>query len=188
MRKVPTLAKVGAAAAVAVAGLASVTWAAIGDGDGTVHSCYANANGSLRVVDAGQACRSAESALTWNRTGPTGAMGATGYAGATGPAGPTGPAGATGDAGPTGEPGIAGVEVVRRETARNTATYKTITARCPAGKTLIGGGAGLWYLTTGPYPHLISSFQYDGGWYAEADGPPDHTWSIEAQAVCATVG
>lgn len=62
-----------------------VAVAAIPDGGGVIHACYANGGGAVRVVDtSGQnaSCDPAgETALAWNQTGPTG------------PAGPAGPAG-----------------------------------------------------------------------------------------------
>ena len=44
---------------------------------GTIKGCY-NDRGNLRVVDAGEACEGAETALTWSQTGPPGPRGPAG--------------------------------------------------------------------------------------------------------------
>lgn len=64
--------------------------ASIPDPSGTIHACYQNSGGSLRVVDtaAAESCDPAsEQALSWSQTGP---------AGQPGPKGDAGPAGASG--------------------------------------------------------------------------------------------
>ena len=77
-------------------------------GDTTlVHSCVAS-NGSLRVVAATAACKSTETSLDWNITGPQGPIGLTGPRGLTGLTGPQGPAGSTGPQGPIGPAGSQG--------------------------------------------------------------------------------
>ena len=68
-------------AALAVAG---VVQASIPDGKGVIHGCYANKDGSLRVIDTGSggSCDAKkETGLDWNKSGPTGARGPTGPAG-----------------------------------------------------------------------------------------------------------
>jgi type VI secretion system secreted protein Hcp len=87
----PTIAALGAGAAVGVAAIPSA--------DGTITACIANLDGAVRIIDAegGVACDvNAEKTITWNQRGP---------AGPEGPVGPTGPQGA---AGLTGDPGSAG--------------------------------------------------------------------------------
>lgn len=86
---------VGTAMALAL-GAGAVAMAAIPDGSGTIHACYAatahgrDQQGAVRVIDParGQACASNEAALNWNTTGPRGPQG---------PAGPTGPSGTVPD-------------------------------------------------------------------------------------------
>jgi hypothetical protein len=76
-------------------------------------------------------------------------------------------------------------------TASDTATYKSLTVACPTGETAISGGAGIFYPTvSAQLPRLISSFQFAGGWYAEAqdDSGSGRAWSLRVQAVCATLG
>jgi hypothetical protein len=71
----------------AVAGLAlgaGIAYASIPDSGGVIHGCYANKDGSLRVIDTGSggACDSKkETTLSWNQKGPTGVRGPTGAAG-----------------------------------------------------------------------------------------------------------
>jgi hypothetical protein len=71
----------------AVAGFAlcaGIAYASIPDSGGVIHGCYANKDGSLRVIDTGSggACAAKkETPLNWNQKGPTGARG---------PSGPTG--------------------------------------------------------------------------------------------------
>ena len=73
--------------------------------------------------------------------GATGATGATGPKGATGAQGDTGPKGATGPQGPAGADGVSGWE--RVESAQVYVPVKGVaveTAKCPAGKRVVGGG------------------------------------------------
>lgn len=66
-----------------------VARADIPDG-GVINGCYNARTGLLRVIDtsAHQSCTSGETAISWNQTGPQGAVGPQGPAGPTGPAGP----------------------------------------------------------------------------------------------------
>src|SRR4051812_2840902 len=76
----PTVAALGAGAAVGVAAIPSA--------DGTIHACVTTATGAVRIIDAeaGATCTAGtETNLVWNQTGP---------------AGPAGPAGPQGDPGP----------------------------------------------------------------------------------------
>ncbi len=97
--------------------------AAIPDsGTGIITSCYSQASGTWRPIDAerGAKCRNGELKLEWNRQGPIGLTGSQGPKGEPGPIGLTGPqgpqgepgaqgdTGQPGDTGPQGEPGPAG--------------------------------------------------------------------------------
>lgn len=99
---------VGAAVLLAVLATAALAYATIPDSSsGLIHACY-TAVGTLRVIDpAVTTCRSAETPLTWNQTGPRGPTGPAGPLGAVGPAGPKGD---TGPSGPQGDPGPPGVQ------------------------------------------------------------------------------
>ncbi|MGA8719914.1 MAG: type VI secretion system tube protein Hcp [Solirubrobacteraceae bacterium] len=92
---VPTVAALGAGAAIAVA--------QIGGSDSTITGCVqvstgdGPAVGSLRIIDpAATSCTTGETTIAWNEQGPQGATGPTG------PQGPAGPAGAAGAQGPAG--------------------------------------------------------------------------------------
>ena len=81
---------------------------------GVIKAC-ASSTGALRLAGSGGTCRSGETAVSWNKVGPSGTPGATGATGPVGPAGdvgPTGPAGADGAAGPTGATGPTGPQGV----------------------------------------------------------------------------
>jgi len=119
----------------------------------TLHGCYNNRTGALRLV-SGDHCSRHESAIEWNvqgPEGPTGAAGAQGVRGATGEAGPEGPAGlngvqgAAGPRGATGATGAAGPAGVQGATgAAGPAGAKGATG--PSGTAGINGATG----PTGP--------------------------------------
>src|SRR5262249_2997547 len=70
----------------AALGIAGVVQASIPDASGVIQGCYANKDGSLRVIDTGSsgACDTKkETPLTWSQKGPTGARGPTGPTGTT---------------------------------------------------------------------------------------------------------
>ncbi len=72
-----------------------IAFASIPGPDGVIHACYTpRGNGSLRVIDSTEQCKSNETGLEFNQTGPQGQQGIPG------PAGPQGI---------QGEPGIAGI-------------------------------------------------------------------------------
>jgi hypothetical protein len=73
-----------------------------------INACVKKKSGLVRVVASLNACKRAESPLSWNVQGPAGARGATGPAGAAGSAGPPGPAGAQGPKGDAGARGATG--------------------------------------------------------------------------------
>jgi hypothetical protein len=118
--------------------------------------------------------------------GPQGSAGPAGPRGLEGPQGPPGPSGPQGDTGPigdTGQPGISNyhdVSVSAQMTARN----QTITATCPAGTRVLGGGAAA---NSERVTFVASQPTADAsGWVveaaADAAGP-----SIAADAICGTV-
>jgi hypothetical protein len=99
-----------AAGSVLSATFAIAAHAAIPDGGGVIHGCYAPPNGSLRVIDTGanQACRSTEKSVNWNQTGIQGPKGDQGVPGVPGPPGPKGDQGVPGPKGDQGAPGVPG--------------------------------------------------------------------------------
>lgn len=79
-------------------------------GEDEVHGCAGVANGQLRVVAEGEACKNGESALSWSRTGPTG------------PTGPQGPQGEKGDPGTSAPAAPAAIGTLSFATTNPTAT------------------------------------------------------------------
>ncbi|MEP7053788.1 MAG: hypothetical protein ABI912_00890 [Actinomycetota bacterium] len=94
-----------------VAGLAlsaGIAYAAIPSG-GVISGCYLKSGGTLRVIDPSTtSCKSGETSLQWNQTGPAGPQGIQGPVGATGPQGTVGPAGPAGADGAPGADGATG--------------------------------------------------------------------------------
>ena len=94
-------------------GLASAA-GVIPDTNGVIHACYSSADGKARLVVDASSCKSNETAIQWNQTGPqgpkgdTGAQGPQGVKGDTGAQGPQGAKGDTGAQGPAGPQGPAG--------------------------------------------------------------------------------
>jgi hypothetical protein len=91
-----------------------VAYAGIAGANDIIHACY-KSDGTLRVLDMNaMTCKSNESALSWNQTGPQGIQGEPGPQGETGSPGPKGdqgepgPQGVQGLPGPQGEPGAEG--------------------------------------------------------------------------------
>src|SRR3954449_3309144 len=106
----PTVAALGAGAAVGVAAIPSA--------DGTIHACVTTATGAVRIIDAeaGATCTAGtETNLVWNQTGPAGPADREGPPRAA-PARARGPGGAGRPPGPP-RPGerVAGPRVRRRQ-------------------------------------------------------------------------
>jgi hypothetical protein len=157
-----------------VAGLASLTvvvvavvQAAIPDPSGVIHACY-RANGNLRLVDK-SSCTSGETALAWNQTGPQG------------PAGTPGPQGQPGTPGPAG---VAGYEIISTHETLPLNGSIEVTATCPTGKRVIGGG----YVAPSVLDSASSSRpEGDNGWRVEFKSNGG-SGDASAYAICASVG
>src|SRR3954453_13990439 len=80
LRSGASYANVAATAALVLAA-GGAAWAAIPDGAGTIHGCYAGSSGALSVIDEGKSCPQGSSALNWNQTGPQGPAGPPGQPG-----------------------------------------------------------------------------------------------------------
>jgi len=78
------------------------------DSGGVYHGCVNSGSGLVRVLAAGESCRSNEVAIDWSAHGEQGAQGPKGDPGPAGPTGPAGPQGAKGDTGATGPQGETG--------------------------------------------------------------------------------
>jgi len=158
-----------AAAVMLIAGAGGAVAATAGSSN-VLHGCYSKADGALRLIKAGQHCKSSEIAVSWNKVGPAGPQGFTGptgpagqtgptgpqgqkgdtgpagQAGSTGLTGPQGPAGPQGDTGPVGPTGPAGVSGYVNNEIQFTvppSSSRVMDASCPANTILTGGGATL---------------------------------------------
>ena len=103
--------------------------------------------------------------------------------------GPQGPAGPTGAQGPAGTNGVSGIQIVTQTSSTNSAK-SNITATCPTGKTLIGGGADTsnadaWVTNSGP--GTVTSGKAST-WVADADERNSiaSPWTLTVYAICAT--
>lgn len=86
-----------------------VAYATIPAADGTIYGCYHDKGGTLRVIDdTVSQCRSTESAISWNQTGPQGPEGLKGEDGKDGVDGVNGVDGVDGEDGAPGAKGDAG--------------------------------------------------------------------------------
>jgi hypothetical protein len=74
--------------------------------DGVIRAC-AGANGQVRLLGDGDACRPNEAPVSWSFSGPMGDPGPEGPAGPQGPQGEAGPQGPEGPQGPAGPAGAA---------------------------------------------------------------------------------
>lgn len=119
----------------------------------TISVCVKKKGGSLYKASR---CARGDTKLTWNEVGPAGAQGATGAAGSTGATGATGAVGATGArgaqgttgatgaTGPVGPAGVSNYSVQSQTTiVSSSASSGSVTATCPAGDSLLGGGGGM---------------------------------------------
>lgn len=158
-----------------------VAYATIPSANGTIHACYSDTSGALRVVDGdavgGGRCPDRETALTWNQKGPTGPAGADGATGLQGPAGPTGPAG-----------GFKGIRTVKAFGKMSKATKKTVTASCASNEVAVGGGHQFIGSLTG---RNVTISKPTGGspataWTVRARAlAPIGNWRLRTFAVCA---
>ena len=142
-------------------------------------------NHSLRAIDFAPAVLKQVAAGHNGSAGPAGAAGPVGPKGAQGPAGPKGDQGPTG---PQGAPGLAGAEIVTAESPTSSSSSRQVDVTCPAGKTVVGGGAQI-YSASGKAA-LDESYPSNGTtWRATAYEVVSTTsnWHLSAFAICATV-
>jgi hypothetical protein len=114
------------------------------------------------------------------------------------PSGPPGPAGAPGPPGAAGPPGLSGVQIVSQSSANDDTGVKFLTATCPTGKKVIGGGAqatgdgvaGSAVLGDEVVLRESNPIPAGTGWHAVAGTPGNFTaiddWQLTVQAICAT--
>jgi hypothetical protein len=89
---------------------------------------------------------------------------------------------------------VSGVEIVTAVLTNNQDTKRNLTATCPSGKTLVGGGArtnntAAWVTTSGP--STVTSGKATA-WIADAEEhdtlPTNTQWTFTVYAICATAG
>jgi hypothetical protein len=167
--KLPTI----AVAAVAATTVAGVGYAAVPGGDGTIHGCYDNVSGQMRLYDAEddspRSCGSKETEVSWNEEGPA---------------------------------GVSGRVVMTGASARDSTYTKSVAVYCPPGKRVIGGGARIsgandysaayGAAITASWPHDLHDPSTGGvtGWAAgaqETSGSYTLDWRLHAWAICASV-
>jgi Collagen triple helix repeat (20 copies) len=113
--------------------------------------------------------------------GPQGPAGQDGAAGSEGPQGPQGPAGALG---PKGDSGTAHTTLAQNTIVVQPASSTDLTATCPAGTTVTGGG---FVAAPGLVVEVNSPNLGDNSWELQVDNPSS-TVSLQAfvRAVCAS--
>jgi hypothetical protein len=125
----------------------------------TFDACLGQAGGLSNVsVTSPPICNQNQTPVTWNQAGVPGS------AGAAGPAGPTGPQGAA---------GVSGYQLVEGPISNILlGSFGTVTAQCPAGKHVLGGG----FFAEGSlsYASVNQPMRNGSGWIAniENNRPP----------------
>jgi len=191
----PAVLAAAAAAGMLAAGAGGAVAATTAGTSNVLHGCYSKADGALRLVKAGQRCKSGEIAVSWTEVGlagPRGLIGPAGPAGGTGPIGPAGQKGATGEAGPAGAAGgtgpvgpvgdkgatgligpagpagASGYEMLENQFSAPPSTHVIQDLQCPTNEVLLGGGVTLLAPALGNPPEIAS------------DGPVSSiTWEVD---------
>jgi len=109
--------------------------------DTVVVACRRNDSGALRQVAKASDCKTTETAVSWNITGPAGPAGPVGAGGVAGPQGPQGPMGPQGQPGPAGPGGPADAFTIESSAPVDISTDYTVlsTLFLPAGKYVVFG-------------------------------------------------
>jgi hypothetical protein len=157
------------------------------DPDGTEFYACAKDNNVLSVtISLGEppTCPKKYSVVSWNQTGPQGPVGPAGIAGAPGPAGAPGSAGPAGE---DGDDGFSGYQRVEAYSETDSSSDKTVTAWCPAGKHVVGGGGfgptATAFVTRTSFPQIYQGLE---GWELHASYVPAEPtdWRLTAVAIC----
>ena len=133
-RPTRALTVIGAALVLMAAG--AVAYAQIPSADGTISACYTKSTGTIRIVNTGVACKKGETSLAWNQHGNPGTNGTKCT---------------NGTSGVSGYEHVASTDTV---TANQQGFFGGLTASCPVGKKVTGGGATVdsdGSVTTGDY-------------------------------------
>jgi hypothetical protein len=153
-----------------------------------INGCIQKQTGVLRIPPSGSCDPKNETAISWNQVGPQGPQG---QQGPQGPAGPAGPAGPQGPQGVKGDPGISGYQVVKQDVELGGGQGAQGAAACPAGKKLLGGGAGGGFLNIEQsYPGRglgDPNESWDVWWAYSYNGNLFRTETMHVYAICAYV-
>jgi hypothetical protein len=93
--------------------------------------------------------------------------------------------------GPPGPPGISGYEIIEATSNVNSDDFKSVTADCSTGKSIMGGGARV--VISGGSRNLLSIIEsrpVGANWQAtavEISGGTEVDWSLEVRAICVTL-
>jgi hypothetical protein len=158
----------------------------VGQAARDVIPAFARNAGKVDGIDASRAPRAGYLlALGKNKKFPASVIGV----GPAGPAGPKGDKGDKGDTGAQGPVGVSGRVMVLKSSLSNSSSTRAVLAQCPAGKSVIGGGALVSNLATGGPAVAGSRPEGTDGWYAFAfeTGAYAGNWDLSAYAICATV-
>jgi hypothetical protein len=165
LRPTRALTVIGAALVLLAGG--AVAYAQIPSADGTISSCYTKSTGTIRIIDTGVACKKGETSLAWNQHG---------------------------NPGTNGTNGVSGYEmVVKTQNEDVDAFFGSVSADCPAGKKVTGGGGVATTATGGVqdgYRVINSSPKDDsGGWRATFDisNPLGDPFVLKVYAICSVV-
>ena len=94
-----------------------------------------------------------------------------------------------GPTGPQGPPGVSGREQIASETPLTSGSPKNLTATCPAGKKVLGGGVEISGAGRARVTAVENHPAGDNAWEAEAweAVATGATWKVVVHAICATV-
>jgi len=165
----------GGAAGLSLGLVGSIAYATIPAATGQVTACYGTDGFrgqhivTLLATAASAKCQPGQTLIQWSQTGPQGAPGVPGLNGTNG---------ANGTNGTNGTNGVSGYEVV---SAFGSPGGGPVTAQCPPGKRVLGGGAG----STRPLEFSFPTNNNTAWVVGIIDSPPGG--SASAFAICANV-
>ena len=157
--------------AAAIFAVAGVAYASIPN-NGVITACYGKSGGALRVIDSTVTdCKSKETKLEWNLTGP---------------------------AGQAGQDGVSGYEIVTNDKPFGDVNFDfgSVSVDCPVGKKVLGGGGafvdsdGNRIETSNTQIRTSAPKADGGGWsvgYELTSAPFGGVVAARVYATCATV-
>lgn len=133
-----------------------------------------NSVGSAQVINGSLQTRDLSKRAVVTLKGNEGQPGPQGAPGAAGPAGPTGAA---------GPPGVSGYQVVSATDRITNGTVGEVTASCPAGKTVLGGGVS----AENPGVQITASAPAGTAWKGRAFNASGAIVFLTTYAICGAV-